>query len=713
MNQDALSLTGLRLGIFSQIYLILQEFDESSQTYDTKQEDIYNIFLEASRLEAQVTESSHNPVTSSAVFAHIAALLLQYRRNDEDIPMADISGLLQHLQTYRPLTNVTFPNLVSQGSISYDGGTDLTTTINALDGRLTQDEGELHDLAIALAGTDFMSSTSAKENWLQTHVRDYVLDSVLKSSKLHQVYETANEWTISWGMMNHYLVSLTSTNRGYMPDQTWAGYSTREICNRFVYKRFRFQPSGLWTPFNPVPAGDFFPTDMNCVHYNDIEVRGESSFLCGHGSQEGKFRFKAVTSYYPDASSQFPQDPLAVGTAQDLLIMDPSGANFHVHVNAPSLSIGGIAVQPGGGSSDTYNTYHTINTDQHFTQNITRKHLHSHNNVNAGDQYFHYTAPSRTIINRSVNHQIQTFHEQTVRQTINKTFKSTRVVPSQFFTEFNFFHQKRTVAWDSVLLKPDFDTIFADINTQMATKAAQTALDALTIIVNGKANQTALDALSVTVNGKAAQSALDDLTTVVDTKAAQAELDALTITVNGKANSSDLDDYYNKQTTDTLLGQRVDYTWANQQLGMKQHVGDYATNTTLTVAVQGKANISEVYAKTETYSQTEVNGLVGDKITLAGLMFTLRPFLYKTDEYSNGLRINWKNEQNQDQNMILVRLSTFEALETKVIALEARVEQLETQFLALTSAQSVVEYSTFTITQDITNLVQRLEAIGA
>ena len=57
MNQDALSLTGLRLGIFSQILLILQEFDEASQTYDTRQEDIYNIFLESSRLEAQVTET--------------------------------------------------------------------------------------------------------------------------------------------------------------------------------------------------------------------------------------------------------------------------------------------------------------------------------------------------------------------------------------------------------------------------------------------------------------------------------------------------------------------------------------------------------------------------------------------------------------------------------------------------------------------------------
>ena len=61
MNQDALSLTGLRVGIFSQIYLILQQFDENSQTYDTRQEDIYNIFLEASRLEDVVHKHRRTP----------------------------------------------------------------------------------------------------------------------------------------------------------------------------------------------------------------------------------------------------------------------------------------------------------------------------------------------------------------------------------------------------------------------------------------------------------------------------------------------------------------------------------------------------------------------------------------------------------------------------------------------------------------------------
>ena len=186
MNQDALSLTGLRLGVFSQILLILEKFDEASQTYDTSQEDIYSIFLEASRLEAQVTESSANPVTSSAIFAHVAALLLQYRRSDLDIPMSEVSGLLTHLQsTYRPLSNVIFPSLEATTTISYDGGTDLKGKLDGLDSRVSS-------LAVALAGTDIVQTEDHTTNWLQTHVRDYVLDSVLKSSKLHQIFETAN-----------------------------------------------------------------------------------------------------------------------------------------------------------------------------------------------------------------------------------------------------------------------------------------------------------------------------------------------------------------------------------------------------------------------------------------------------------------------------------------------------------------------------------------
>ena len=691
MNQDALSLTGLRLGIFSQILLILQEFDEASQTYDTRQEDIYNIFLEASRLEAQVTETSGNPVTSAAVFAHVAALLLQYRRIDVDIPMAEISGLLAHLQsTYRPLTNVTFPNVVSQTSISYDGGTDLKTRIDGLDMRLTEDEGELHSMAVALAGTDFMQSETATQSWLQTHVRDYVLDSVLKNSKLHQVFETANEWTISWGMMSHYLVSLTSTNRGYIPDQTWAGYSTREICNRFVYKRFRFSPSGLWTPLNPVPSGDFYPTDMNCVHYNDIEVRGDSSFLCGKAgsAQEGKFRFKAVTAYLPDASSSYPDDPLAIHATSDLLIMDPTSATFHVHVNAPSLSINGIAVDPVA-SQTTNNTYHNYTNDHHFTQNITRKHLHAHHNVSS-DQHFFYQAPHRTVVNRNTQHVIQTFHDQTVRQTVNRTIKSTRVVPSQLFTEFNHYQQRRTVGWDSVLNKPDFAALYASASHHHDSHYAAANHNHDSAYANANHNHDAAYA-AANHNHDAAYAAAD--------------------------HNHD-SEYYTQAGVDILLGQRASQVWVEQQLGLKQDAGDYATNTALATkadvtALAAKADASAVYAKAETYSQTEVNGMVGDKITLHGLMFTLRPHLYKSDVYNNGVRVNWVNNSGANANMILVKLSTFQDLETRVAMLEQQVGTLFDQQATADTALNAVEGTQTTIWNFTQNALQRLTAIGA
>lgn len=688
MNQDALSLTGLRLGIFSQIYLILQHFDENSQNYDTRQEDIYNIFLEASRLENVVSETSTNPVTSAAIFAHVAALLLLYRRNDEEIPMVDISGLLEHLQsTYRPLTNVQFSSLVSQSTISYDNGTDLKTTITNLNTRLTEDENELHSMAVALAGTDFMQTAAAKENWLQTHVRDYVLDSVLKSSKLHQVYETSNEWTISWGIMNNYLCSLTSTDRGYMPDQVFAGQ--QEIKNRLIFRRFRFVPSGLWTPLNPIPTESFFPTDMNVVFENDIELRGQSSFLVGKigTPQEGKFRVKAVTDYglY---TGKLADDPLSVASTSDLLIMDTNHANFSVNINCPSLSINGINVEPGG-SSNTYNTYNQIlEGDHNFTQNITRKNLHAHYNVNS-EQNFHYTAPSRTVINRSVNHQIQTFHEQTVKQTVNRNFKSIRVVPNQFFSDFNFYHQKRSIHWNSVQNKPDFDAQYANLNHHHDSQYADI----------GHHHDSQYAAFGHNHDSQYA----------VIGHHHDSQYAAI-----GHHHDSD---YYTQDVTNALLGTKVDNQNFVSQLALKQDAGDYATNTAMNNALALKAGTSDVYNQSQLYTKTEIDGMVGDKITLTGMLFTLKPYLYRTDVYSNGVRVNYVNDQGQDENMILVKLATFEALETQVTNLTSRVTALENLHSNLTIQQqdtsSLLTLFTTNLNNDIQLTIQRLEAIGA
>jgi hypothetical protein len=133
-----------------------------------------------------------------------------------------------------------------------------------------------------------------------------------------------------------------------------------------------------------------------------------------------------------------------------------------VHVDAPSLSINGIGVQPLV-NQITNNVYNNFNTVHEHTQRLTRKHLHSHTNVAGGDQYFSYTAPSRTIINRSVVHQIQSFHEQTVRQVVNRVTQSYHTVPSMHFTDYNFWLPRRTVNWADVTNKPDLATLYAAV----------------------------------------------------------------------------------------------------------------------------------------------------------------------------------------------------------------------------------------------------------
>ena len=109
--------------------------------------------------------------------------------------------------------------------------------------------------------------------------------------------------------------------------------------------------------------------------------------------------------------------------------------------------------------------------------------------------------------------------------------------------------------------------------------------------------------------------------------------------------------------------------------------------------------------------------MVGDKITLLGLLFTLQPYLFHTDVYSNGLRVNYVNTQGQNENMILVKLATFEALENQVTALTTRVTELENLHSNLTIQQqdtsSLLTLFTNNLNNDIQVAIQRLGAIGA
>ncbi len=246
---DALSVSGERLVVASKIMLVLREFNEATQTYATTLEDIFDIFLLVSAIQSTVDPASSDPASSAAVHAFVTSLLLEYRRSDTLLEIPEINGLLQFLNQFRLRTDELFVNIVTD-TLAFDNGTvDLKTTIDNLDTRLTQDEAELHSMASAMAGMDFMEDQSSIDTWLATHVKDWVLDFALKQSKLLQIFETSNLWAISWMVPNHYLVSLTSTDRGYQPDQTWAGYCTLSLIHLLRGRR-RLRCRSLSAPSN-------------------------------------------------------------------------------------------------------------------------------------------------------------------------------------------------------------------------------------------------------------------------------------------------------------------------------------------------------------------------------------------------------------------------------------------------------------------------------
>ena len=81
--------------------------------------------------------------------------------------------------------------------------------------------------------------------------------------------------------------------------------------------------------------------------------------------------------------------------------------------------------------------------------------------------------------------------------------------------------------------------------------------------------------------------------------------------------------------------------------------------------------------------------------------------------YNNGVRVNWVNNAGQDENMILVKLSTFQDLETRVAMLEQQVGTLFDQQATADTALNAVEGTQTTIWNFTQNALQRLTAIGA
>ena len=122
--------------------------------------------------------------------------------------------------------------------------------------------------------------------------------------------------------------------------------------------------------------------------------------------------------------------------------------------------------------------------------------------------------------------------------------------------------------------------------------------------------------------------------------------------------------------------------------------------------------------------------MVGDKITLSGLNFTLQNYvtndslatnlankittdtehyLKKVDLFSNSIRLGWKD--SGDQTILVPTLATFQALLARVGSLEVAVQTLQTQQLEAEQARSTLESTQSSIWAFTTLAQQRISIL--
>ena len=163
------SLTGERVGLFSRLLLRIDTFDEATQDYNSEIKDIFQIFLQSIDILSTVLESD-KPVTSSGIAAYVLSKLLEYRRLDVAVPLADLEGFFTYLSNYRlkselilqnevqnlpaalnlkrDIANEAFVSILTD-TLVYDNGTDLKTTISAIGDRISNGENSLSQLSTA------------------------------------------------------------------------------------------------------------------------------------------------------------------------------------------------------------------------------------------------------------------------------------------------------------------------------------------------------------------------------------------------------------------------------------------------------------------------------------------------------------------------------------------------------------------------------------
>ena len=327
------------------------------------------------------------------------------------------------------LTNNAFPSLTF-----VESGTpqDLLQRFEGVDTRMSQDETALRDLSVALIGTDVLENETSWTSWLTSHVASWVADSLFSAGRLSEILSHACAYAREYTLPSYHMIPSTALSHDVTDMGVYCGHASRNIRNRFVYQRFRYEPH--IGSILIVPSGDYKVTDFSCVHYNDFELRHLSSFLLGSGvGRQGTFSIKQIDSYYAggDASTSFPDDPLAVSSTTELLSITQNLAHFKVPVKIDGvLAIGQIPDV----AQRLKKMHHHVNTDHtyHYTQKRINNHVHK-------NRYYNF----------------ETLSNHVYAPVVNKEYNSYRTVPSVIETNLHYYIQKRSVLWSDVLGKPD------------------------------------------------------------------------------------------------------------------------------------------------------------------------------------------------------------------------------------------------------------------
>ena len=115
---DALSLSGEKRGLFSELFLILQTWSDETQSYETSLQNVYDLFIKQSDLKQVLEASDPNPVSGLGIATYLSSHPLLYRPRSELIPMDQIESLLTYLSQFRTIANQVFGDLVCQ-TLSY------------------------------------------------------------------------------------------------------------------------------------------------------------------------------------------------------------------------------------------------------------------------------------------------------------------------------------------------------------------------------------------------------------------------------------------------------------------------------------------------------------------------------------------------------------------------------------------------------------------